>query len=443
MKRFNETKAWLAAGVIATLAVATMAGCGGGSDTPGASDAASFEEPTSPVAITYAGAAYAADQIKPVLDAFHKAHPNITVNYESVPFDDFNSVLAARLTNASDAIDVFDVDMPRTDAYEARGWLADLTPAFPDLKKTVDPGSLEAATVGHKVVSMPYQSSTNLMYFNKALLKKAGIPDPSASPDKRMNWETVTTDAKAAQKAGAKYGLVFDQIDRYYQLEPLAISAGGGPGAKGKGNLTPDVTNAGWTKAFSWYGKLFEDGVSPRGVPVAETPTLFQSGQVAYYVGGPWWATQFEGEKKLDFGVAPFPSFEGGKASTPTGGWSLGLNPKSPHAVASRIFMKFIGLDNGGYAQYLSALAVPPSNLKGSAKFYESAAFADPRMAGAVPLMKYELATTATLRLQTVGYVEFEDVLTKTYSDIINGADPQKALESASKDLDDAWAKLK
>ena len=102
-----------------------------------------------------------------------------------------------------------------------------------------------------------------------------------------------------------------------------------------------------------------------------------------------------------------------------------------------------MGIDNGGYAQYLSSLAVPPSNLAGSSKFYASPAFADPRMAGSVELMKSELANTATLRLQTVGYVEFEDIMTKTFSDIINGGNASTALDSANKDLTDTWSKLK
>ena len=438
---------WLAAGALVSATALALSACsGGGSSTDGINGVApaTLTEPTEPITITYAGAAYDADQIKPVIDAFEKEHPNITVNYEAVPFDDFNSVLAARLTNSSDAIDVFDVDMPRTSAYVARGWLSDLTETFPGLADAVDPGSLEASTVDGKLVAMPYQTSTNIMYYNKALLSAAGIPAPSAAPDDRMTWEDVTTDAAAAKAAGAQYGIIFDQIDRYYQLEPLAISAGGGPGGSGDGNLTPEVTNEGWTKAFDWYGSLFADGLSPRGVAVADTPNMFAAGQSAFYVGGPWWGTQFTGEAGLDFGVAPFPAFAGGEASTPTGGWSLGLNPKASadKANAAAIFMQFMGIDDGGYAQYLSALAVPPSNLEGSAKFYESDTFKDPRFAGVVDLIKYELANTATLRLQTVGYVEFEDIMTTTFDDIINGTDASTALDSASSQLTDAWAKF-
>jgi len=436
---------WLMAGAIVSTASIALTGCGGSSGASNESGAPSeLKEPTSPVTITYAGAAYAADQIQPVIDAFETEHPNISVEYESVPFDDFNSVLAARLTNSSDAIDVFDVDMPRTDAYVARGWLGDLTATFPDIADAVDPGSLEAATVAGKVVVMPYQTSTNIMYYNKTLLTAAGIPTPSVDPADRLTWETVVDGAKAAQAAGAQYGLVFDQIDRYYQLEPLAVSAGGGPGATGEGNLDPDITNDGWVKAFSWYGSLFADGLSPRGVTVAETPDMFAAGQTAFFVAGPWWAGKFNAEADLDFGVTAFPAFDGGDAATPTGGWSLGLNPNADAetANAAAIFMKFMGLDDGGYAQYLSALAVPPSNLEGSAKFYDAEVFKDPRFAGVVDLMKYELANTATLRLQSVGYVEFEDVMTKTFSDIINGTDAKEALGAAATDLNDAWAKF-
>ncbi|MFS0795048.1 extracellular solute-binding protein [Microbacterium sp. 1P10AE] len=448
MRSHNGVTRWLAAGTGTALALAALTACSGGSGGSGTIDGVAptdLTDPTQPITITYAGAAYDAKQIQPVLDAFHEQHPNITVTYEAVPFDDFNSVLAARLTSSSDAIDVFDVDMPRTAAYAARGWLTDMTGTFPDLASAVDPGSLQAATVDGKLVTMPYQTSTNIMYYNKSLLSAAGIAAPGAAPADRETWEQITADAKKAQGAGAQYGLLFDQIDRYYQLQPLAESAGGGPGGTGDGNLTPDVTNDGWEKAFSWYGSLFADGLSPRGVSVADTPSLFAAGKVAYYVGGPWWGTQFVAEQGLDFGIAPFPAFEGGDAATPTGGWALGMNPQTTpdKANASAIFMKFMGIDDGGYAQYLSALAVPPSNLVGSAKFYDSEAFTDPRFAGVIDLMKSELADTATLRLQTVGYVEFEDVMTKTFDDIINGTDAKTALASASTQLDDAWSKYR
>lgn len=424
------------------LAGAALTGCSAAAAGGGSDDLSTdFTDPDKPVTITYSGAAYAAEAVQPILDAFHEAHPNITVEYESVPFADFNSSLATRLGNQDSTLDVFDVDMPRTDAYAARGWLTDITAAFPDLEGAIDPASIDAAMVDEKLLAMPYQTSTNIMYYNKALLEAAGIEAPSADPADRLTWEEVEQMARQAQAAGARYGLLFDQIDRYYQLQPLPVSAGGGVGATGEGNLTPEVNNDGWVEAFSWYGSLFEEGISPRGITANETPALFQSGQVAFYVGGPWWADGFNGEAGLDYGVAAFPAFEGGEAATPTGGWSVGINPASEKKEAALIFLKFMGLDNGGYAQYLENVPVPPANLEGAAAYWQKPTFEDPRMDGAVELMQYELDNTATLRVQTVGYVEFEDIIGKTFSDIINGADAKAALDSANQQLVDAWEK--
>ncbi|WP_375450223.1 ABC transporter substrate-binding protein [uncultured Devosia sp.] len=402
---------------------------------------ANLAEPTAPLTITYAGAAYAPEDIQPVLDAFHTAHPNITVEYQSVPFAQFNSVLSTRLDNGDATLDVYDTDMPRTDAYAARGWLADLTGVFGDLSNDIDPGSIEAATVDGQLLAMPYQTSTNILYYNKTLLTAAGLDLPPADPAGRMTFEQLATNGKAAQEKGAKWGVLLDQYDRYYQLEPLVISAGGGPGGTGDGNLTPDVASAGWVKAMSWYKSLFDTGLAPKGIAVAETPDIFASGAVAYYVGGPWWAPKFEANADLDFGVAPFPTFEGGKPATPTGGWSLGLNPASEKKDAALLFMKFMGLDNGGYAQFMTALAVPPSNLVGAEGFYASKPLQAPRMAGVVDLIKYELANTSVLRLQTVGFVEFEDIIGRAFGDIINGADVQASLDGAASELADAWSK--
>lgn len=430
--------------VSASLAI-SMAACGSSSSSSSASlkKTSDLKDPTSPVTINYVGAAYPPEALAPVFAAFEKAHPTIKVKFESVPFDDLNNVLSVRLGSGNSDLDVFDVDMPRTDAYEARGWLVQLNDAFGDLSSSIDKASIEAATVGNKLVAIPMQTSTNIMYYNKALLSKAGVSSPSTDPAARMTWEQVATDARKVQSAGAKWGLLFDQVDRYYQLQTLAESAGGGPGGKGDGNLTPDLTNAGWGKALSWYGKQFADKVSPKGVPTAQTSDLFAAGQVAFYPGGPWWAPKFLGAKNLDFGVTAYPAFEGGKAAVPTGGWSLAVNKKSKNAEAAEIFVKFMTLDNGGFSQYMTDLAVPPTNIKGAEKYYTQATFSKPAMNGAVAIMKNDIADNSVLRLQTVGYVEFEDILTKSFTDIINGTLANDALTKANADVDAAWAKYR
>ena len=237
------------------LSLGALAACGSSDSSssagaPKLTKQTALKDPTSPVTLHYVGAAYPAKALKPVFAAFEKAHPNIKIQYQEVPQDQLNNVLTNRIKGSD--IDVFDVDMPRVAAYNARGWLTDLTPAFGNLAGKIDKASLDASTVDGKLVGMPLQTSEQLLYYNKKYLKKAGVADPSADPAQRETWEQVEADARKAQSAGgAKYGLLFDQLDTYYQLQPLPMSAGGGAGAKGAGNLTPDITNAGWEKAMS------------------------------------------------------------------------------------------------------------------------------------------------------------------------------------------------
>lgn len=401
-----------------------------------------LKPPTKAVTLNYVGAAYPAAALAPVFKAFEKQYPTIKIHYQAVPQPQLTSVIQNRISGSS--IDVFDVDMPRMLAYNQRGWLYNLTPVFGGLKGQVDPKSIDATTLGGKLLAMPLQTSEQLLYYNKALLKKAGIAFPSAAPNKPLTWQTVAAEgAKAQKSAGAKYGLVFDQLDTYYQLQPLPMSLGGSAGATGKGNLTPNITSKPWVTAMTWYGSVYAKGIAPRGVQASQTPTLFANGETPFFVGGPWWAPEFEGAKNLSYGVAAMPYFAGGKVVTPTGAWSLGVNKNSKNIVADEIFLKWMGLHNGGFSQYITDLAVPPSNLQGAANYYKSKSLTNPNMKGAAAIIKYELAHSATTRLKTVGYIEFESIMTTAYDDIIDGTPASSALQTASQQLAAAWAKYK
>ena len=93
------------AAAVAVAAATTLSACSSSSgSSPGApplTAASGLQDPTKPVTIHYVGAAYSADDLKPVLAAFHKAHPTITVQYESVPQANLNSVLSTRFGQKS------------------------------------------------------------------------------------------------------------------------------------------------------------------------------------------------------------------------------------------------------------------------------------------------------------------------------------------------------
>ncbi|WP_426593549.1 ABC transporter substrate-binding protein [Cellulomonas sp. McL0617] len=423
------------AGVGAAL---TLAGC----SSSGA--AASNDEWTIPTqdptaTIRVAGHVPAGDDgLKPVLAAFAKAHPTITVKYESIPFDSLNAVLDSRIANKDGNPDVYWADMPRLAALTARGYTTDLTDQFSQFENAWDAASSAGTTVANKLVAVPIANSTQLMFYNKDLLDAAGVAYPSDSTDERTTWEAIAADAKAAVGAGATNGLVFGQFDRYYQLQPLPMSLGGSAGATGEGNLTPDVTSDAWVKAFDWYHSIFEDGTSPRGVKSEQSDPDFIAGKTAYMVEGPWFLPQLQ-SSTVNWGVAPQPYFEGGKAVTPTGSWSLAMNPFSKEKEAAAIFLKFMSVDDGGWTQYALNPDLP-ANVDGKKLYFERPVFTTPAGTQAAAIIDYESSNTAVNRLATTGYVEFEDIMGRTFADIRNGADAKTSLESASAELERAWA---
>src|SRR3954451_18643464 len=198
-----------------------------------------------------------------VIAEFQKANPTIKIKQQVVPFDDLNSTVQSRLGAKDSDIDLYDVEEPRLAAFASRGFLEPLDDLRQQAGDKIDANALKITTYQNKQYAMLRWTSSQLLYFNKSLLAKAKVTAPSSDPAKPVTWEQVTADGKKAQTAGgAKYGLISDQVDRYYQLEPLPASLGAGPGLTGAELLQPDVTNAGWTQAFTWYHNIFQTGVA-------------------------------------------------------------------------------------------------------------------------------------------------------------------------------------
>lgn len=384
-------------------------------------------------------------RMQPVIDAFMAANPGVTILHESIPFDDFNNVLQARIGQGDSTPDVFTADMPAVSALVQRGFLADLTDKVGDISALHLPASLEAVTVNGRIMALPVSTSSMVMYYNVDLLNAAGIPLPGRTPEDRLTWEQVVELGRQAQGAGAPWGLIWDQVSRIYQQQTLVESLGGGNGVSPDDQLTLDITNDAWVRAFEFYANAFESGLSPRGVPgPGQTAELFASGQVAFFAGGPWWVTRlFAAREGLNYSFTPYPYFEGGDIVTPTGSWAWGINPNTEHMDIALDFVRFASLTEEGALAAASLQPIPPANVAALQTYINQPLFQTENLQGLGQLIEHELGNTARIRARTVGWIQFEQVINRTIEDIRNGADARTALTAASAEIEAAWARLR
>jgi ABC-type glycerol-3-phosphate transport system substrate-binding protein len=438
MRNVIARRALLPVALVVTAAL--VAGCGGSSES--AAPAAVDSGPATGT-ITFTGTDNA-ETYQPVIKAFEAKNPGIKVTYTQIPFDQFNATMQQRLSAKDAGIDVYTVDEPRVSQLAAKGFLTDLGDLDARVKSSMSATAYETNHFRGKLWSLPMWNSTQFLFYNKTALAKAQVTPPTAEPTKRWTWEqVVAAGRKAQQAAGIKYGLFVEQPEAYYQLQPLAESLGGGSGITGDDALTPAIETDGWKKAMQWYGGLYASGLSPRGIGGFQTGPVFSNGDVAFFVGGPWDLKIF-GSSKIDWGVAPMPYFEGGKPVTPTGSWSLGINPASKQQGMARKFIEFATLDPAGNLATTSTTTIIPANLAAQKQYLPTIdSLSGPKTAGAAAITAYESANTAMSRPVSVGYIQFEEVLGKAFADIRNGSKSDARLQEATRQLTDAWKSIR
>jgi multiple sugar transport system substrate-binding protein len=372
----------------------------------------------------------------PAIETWNAANPDIKIEQEVIPFAQLNDIVESRMRSKDSTFDIVIVDPPRTAAQSAKGYLRDLTATFEGkLDDKVNAESLVSVSYRDKLYAMPVFNSTQVLIYNPEMLEQAGIAAPSIDPNSRTTWEYVIAAAETVkEKLGTDYGIAFSQGHSYYQLQPIIMSAGGEIGLSGENNLTPNVNSAGWKKAMSWYGGLYEDGLAPRGVPFPQMDTIFTSGKAAFLATTSDRIREFQNQG-INFRVAAFPKFEGGEAYTPCDSFALGINPYSAHQAQAAKFLEWIGAtEEGGFAAASESPNVL-ANLLVRDKVSVEMEAASPGLDGLVELIDFETSTTCVHRPQSIGYVQFETAFAQKNMDIVNGANASEALDALQNQL--------
>ncbi|MFJ3309559.1 extracellular solute-binding protein [Streptomyces sp. NPDC086549] len=216
------------------------------------------------------------------------------------------TLLAAQQGNSPD---VLIVDNPVVSTLAEAGVLTTTDDNKLDTSK-VDPNLLAAGQSGGKTYGTPIGANTLALYYNKKVLKAAGVDITSVK-----DWTSLTAALAKVKKAGKK-GITFSAIgteEGSFQFLPWFWGAGA--------KLTElDSSQAG--SALTLWKDWLKNGYAPNSV-LNNTQTTswqeFASGDYAFSENGTW---QLANAKKagFDYGVLPVPAAMGGNAAAPTGG---------------------------------------------------------------------------------------------------------------------------
>ena len=352
---------WGAAG-----ALVVAAGCGGSSSSSSSASGGTIDKTPVTIVLWHL---FSGEEKKPFNDAlagFHKKYPWITIKQEVQPntnndtFDP-NLIAAIKGGNSPDVALPFGPDY--IGQYCSSGLWQNLTPYMQRDHISISdfaPAAITYTKFGDNQCALPSLTDAYGLYYNKAMLKKAGI----AAPPKTMT--ELMADAKkltVKNPDGSIKVAGFVPLDNWEQLGPADLARAWGAQWFNSQNQAQLATDPGWSKALMWQRNLVDwygyDNIEK--FLLANTnnefnPTnAFENGKVAMMFDGEWRTAFIQRDSpKLDYGTAPFPAADRRRTARAVSAAPWSASPRAPSTRDQAwLLVKYLATDTN----YLVTLA--------------------------------------------------------------------------------------
>ncbi len=247
------------------------------------------------------------ESVKQGLEQFMKENPNIKVEYTPVAGDYRAKLLTMMAGNA--APDVFFIAADYYRDFQERGVLLDITDRFNKEMNISDfiPLVQDKMSIDGDIYGVSSCNVSPLLFYNKDIFDKAGLPYPPSDPEKAWSWEefvdiaqqlTIENNGRVQQ-----YGAYGFRVDWGWAFPVMVKSNGGDVFNEDYTELTLDTPEA--KEALieiknlqTIYGAAPEAAVLEQsGMNAAQ---MLQTGRVAMLVDGSWALQQLA---QMDFPV--------------------------------------------------------------------------------------------------------------------------------------------
>ena len=278
-------------------------------------------------------AAYSENDIRAMTSDFEKPHPDVKVNLEFVPYEALHDKIVAARGAGGNGYDVVLFDAIWPAEFSRYDLLQDVSSRIAaDEREKIFPGAMNTVVYQGKTLGMPWILDTKYLYYNKAMLDKAGIKTPPAS------WQQVMDDAKVLKDKGiVKYPLVWS----WSQAEALVcdyttLVSGFGGSFYQNGKL--DFSTPASLKAVTLMKTSLDQGLSnpaSREYLEEDVRKAFSNGDAAFALNWTYMYNMANDPKQSkvagDVGIVPAPGDTPDKPGAVNGSMGLGIAKASQH----------------------------------------------------------------------------------------------------------------
>ncbi len=287
-----------------------------------------------------------------IVAQYEEEHPDIDIEENYIPYAEYLSKINT-MAAAGSMPDIFNLPEGNVFEWGEKGALLDLKPLYDNAGVKPEDVSVDSAifSTDNQIWSVGYNVTTMCMYYNKDMLKEAGIDLPSTDAASPWSWDEFVENAKKITKDSSgngpdDEGFDPDSISVYGTMMPtdwvkfIALLHTNGVGILNEdgdalGISTPEGIEV--IQAIADLGNTIHCAPSSAMAKGAfsDASAMLMNGQVAMVIDGGWALANYTNEG-FDVGVAPIPAFQQAADIS----WTAGLC-MSPNAAENEAAFDF------------------------------------------------------------------------------------------------------
>lgn len=293
------------------------------------------------------------DRVNELVENFNKTQTEYVVvpSYKGTYGESMNAGIAAfRTGNAPDILQVFEVGTATM--MGAKGAVEPIEQLSEKVGKPIKADDFLGAVAGYysstdgKLISMPFNSSTAIFYYNKDAFKKAGL-DVNKPP---KTWQEVAEAGAKLREAGYECGyttswpswILLENFAAWHNI-PYASDNNGFDGPQARLKLDDPL----FAKHINFLNDMSKDGTFTYGGRGDTANSLFTTGKCGMFTGSSASRANIVATGEFDLGMSSLPYYDdvqGAPQNSIIGGASLWVFAKRPAEVEKGVveFFNFL-----------------------------------------------------------------------------------------------------